>query len=130
MGFYFQNTSPHTVWITYAEPVDTTTCGLLGDPQFLKRGWYVALPQEEVKVWSGWASGKMFFWYAEDNFGTAWAGDYPAWVRPHGFSFEWCWSISASSDAKQVRFRKEVCPIYGPIPGIKVLDYTVTLTAV
>jgi hypothetical protein len=93
MGLYFHNKTNATLWVVYAdyEP----DCEDEGGVKWEKNGWYKVIPGKTVKVWSGWAGGNKFFFYAEDDFGHVWAGGFFThipWV-----AFSWCWATSSSS---------------------------------
>ncbi len=100
MGLYFHNATGSTIDLAYAEY--DPSCASECTDKWLKRGWYIISAGDTVKVWSGLAGGKTFFYYAESA--TArWSGPYFTAVPPN--AFEWCWCI-ASSDSDRVGFRK------------------------
>ena len=98
MGLYFRNQTNSTIWLTYAYHYPNCE----GD-NWAKKGWYTILPGGTAKVWSGHAGGKKFFYFAEDNSGHTWSGQFFTHV-PHN-AFEWCWTTSSTS-GKTVGFRK------------------------
>jgi hypothetical protein len=99
MGLYFHNKTSSTVWVVYAYH----SPGCEGGVNWTKKGWYKVSPAKTAKVWSGWAGGNKFFFYAEDNSGHSWAGQFFTFVPPSAFS--WCWN-TASTNGKTVGFRK------------------------
>jgi uncharacterized membrane protein len=104
MGLYFENATPNTVWVTYGHPSTTPWC----DAGWYKKGWYQVAPGAEAKVWSGSIGGHSFMYYAEDDFGHAWAGEYHAWVSWN--SFYLCWEDQSTPPGAVVGFRHFVVP--------------------
>ena len=113
MGLYFHNKTNSPVWVVYAEYAPD--CGDEGGVKWRKKGWYKVSSGKTVKVWSGWAGGDKFFFYAEDDFGHIWAGQYFTFVPWNAFN--WCWN-TASNNGTTVGLRK----IYG-----SNMDYTINL---
>lgn len=90
MGLNFRNTTGATVYVAYAylnfncRPVT-----------YAKIGWYRVDPGQTVQVWSGFAGGHTFFYYAEDLFGRVWSGSYFTQVPRTGF--HWCWDTRCAT---------------------------------
>ena len=99
MGLYFRNKTNSTVWVVYA----FHTPGCEGGVNWTKKGWYKISPGATAKVWTGWAGGNKFFYYAEDASGRKWAGPYVTFASHN--AFEWCWN-TASTNGKNVGMRK------------------------
>jgi hypothetical protein len=92
MGLYFENATPHTVWVTYGHQSSASWC----DVGWYKKGWYKIAPASTAKVWSGWIGGHDFTYYAEDDFGHVWAGPYG--TRVPWDAFYLCWEDTSGSD--------------------------------
>jgi hypothetical protein len=90
----------------------------------LKKGWYQVLPGNTVKVWSGWAGGEKFFYFAEDDVGHTWGnGDSDFFTRVPENAFEWCWD-TGSSASRTVGLRKVV--VEDDFPP-SVMDHNINL---
>jgi len=111
MGLYFHNKTSSTVWVAYAY----YSPGCEGGVNWTKKGWYQIAPNGTAKVWSGWAGGEKFFYFAEDNSGHKWAGDF--FTAVPWTAFQWCWN-TASTSSRTVGFRKIIA---------SNMDYTVNL---
>lgn len=100
MGLYFHNKTNVTLQIVYAH--SDPKCE--GD-KWIKKGWYKVAPGKTVKVWSGWAGGKKFFYYAEDTrgLGHVWSGDFFTQIPYNAFS--WCWN-TGSTDSRTLGLKK------------------------
>jgi hypothetical protein len=99
MGLYFHNKTGSAVWVTYAYYSPGCEVGV----NWEKKGWYHVLPGTTAKVWSGWAGGNKFFFFAEDDFGHSWVGSFFTFVPWN--AFDWCWN-TASTNGRTVGFRK------------------------
>lgn len=113
MGLYFHNKTSATLWIVYAHY--RPECVEDGGVKWEKKGWYKVTPGNTVKVWSGWAGGEKFFFYAEDHVGHVWAG--PFFTDIPWSAFEWCWQ-TGSNMARTLGMRKFFA---------SNMDYTVNL---
>jgi hypothetical protein len=117
MGLYFRNSAGTTsVWLAYAQY--NPGCGA-GPAAWSKKGWYQIPPGGTALVWSGWAGGNKFFYFAHDSVGNQWAGPFFTFVPWN--AFDWCWNI-ASTSGRTVGFRK-----IDTIPS-QYSDYTINLT--
>jgi hypothetical protein len=114
MALYFRNSTNRTLWIVYAY----YSPGCPG-VTWAKKGWYKNLPENTVNVRSGFAGGQTFFYFAHDDAGREWSGEFSTQVPSN--AFEWCWEVG-STTARTVGFRQ-----VGPIDS-SFTDYTVTLT--
>ncbi len=115
MGLYFRNNTNSPIWVAYAYH----SPGCEGGVNWSKKGWYTILPGSTAKVWSGWAGGEKFFYFAEDSAGHQWTGQFFTHVPWN--AFDWCWN-TASTNGRTVGFRK--------IDTIswEIMDYTRNLT--
>ena len=111
MGLYFHNKTGATIWVAYAH--HNPDCE--GSSKWEKKGWYKATPGKTVKVWSGWAGGNKFFFYAEDHAGHVWAGPFTTHLPWTAFS--WCWN-TGSTNSRVLGLRKIIA---------SNMDYTITL---
>jgi hypothetical protein len=114
MGLYFKNKTGSPVWVTYAY----YSPGCEGGVDWSKKGWYHVLPGNTAKVWSGWAGGDKFFFFAEDDFGHHWSGPFFTFVPWN--AFDWCWN-TASNNGETVGFRKINTISWN------IIDYTINL---
>lgn len=114
MGLYFRNSTNATIWVAYARH----SPGCEGGVDWAKKGWYEIGPGSTAKVWSGWAGGEKFFFFAEDNAGHVWAGDF--FTPVPWDAFDWCWN-TGSTASRDVGFRK--------IDTIswEIMDYTIPI---
>ncbi|MFN0026335.1 MAG: hypothetical protein ACKV2O_03985 [Acidimicrobiales bacterium] len=88
------------------------------DVDYMKKGWYRIAPGQEIKVWSGWAGGDAWFFYAEsDDMSLVWAGQFHTQVPNQ--AFDNCWSLGFSNGT-DLGFRRVR-------PGADIMDYTVRL---
>jgi hypothetical protein len=115
MGLYFTNKVNETVWVAYAFHVS----GCEGGVDWEKKGWYQIAPGATAKVYTGWAGGSTFFFYAEgDNASPVWAG--PFFTHLPWNAFDWCWN-TASTNGRTLGLRKiEI--------SWENMDYTIGLT--
>lgn len=93
MGLYFRNSTPNTVYVAFAY-IDSA-CFNEGLDSRRKKGWYQVLPGQTSKVWTGWAGGKYFWFYAEDDAGHTWSGTDFTPVPDDAFNL--CWNIGCST---------------------------------
>ncbi len=117
MGLYFRNKTGSTVWVAYA--YHAPDCG--GSNKWMKKGWYKIVPGNTAKVWSGWAGGETFFYFAHDAAGREWSGEF--FTQVPSTAFDWCWN-TGSTASSEVGFRKKV--VEDDFPP-SVLDHTVNL---
>jgi hypothetical protein len=116
MGLYFRNVTNSIIQVTYAY----LSPGCEGGVDWSKKGWYLISPGNTAKVWTGWAGGKHFFYYAESQ-STSWGGLFFTGVPWD--AFDWCWNTS-STNARTVGFRRR--PETGDVPSGSE-DYILTL---
>jgi len=114
MGLYFKNGTSSPIWVAYGYSAP----GCEGGVDWAKKGWYNAAPGATVKVWSGWAGGRCWLYYAEDNAGHVWAGPYKTFVPDN--AFDWCWNTASTASGETAGFR------YFCV-GWQYMDYTKTL---
>ena len=114
MGLYFHNRTGSPLWLSYAR----YSPGCEGGVNWAKKGWYQISQGGTAKVWTGWAGGEKFFFFAHDNFGRQWAG--PFFTFAPWNAFDWCWN-TASTSGRDVGFRKiDTVPWYA-------MDYTIPI---
>ncbi|RKD24611.1 hypothetical protein BEP19_09560 [Ammoniphilus oxalaticus] len=112
MGLYFQNSTNRTVYVTYGYP--NRGCGPVN---YAKIGWYAIAPGQRRLLWSGYAGGNTFYYYAEDGVGRTWSGVYFTDVSNQ--AFHWCWDTRCAS-CRSVGMRPVSVPFF-------YSDYTVNL---
>jgi uncharacterized protein DUF1036 len=117
MGLYFHNKTGSPVWVVYAHHAPDCE----GSAKWSKKGWYKIFPGNTAKVWSGWAGGEKFFYFAEDEAGHSWAGEFFTQVPSN--AFEWCWDTS-STTSRTLGLRKQVVVDAFP-PSVQ--DHTINL---
>lgn len=69
MGLNFRNSTNAAIFVVFAYPDFSCT-----PVNYSKTGWYRVNPGQTVQLWSGYAGGNTFFYYAEDDFGREWRG--------------------------------------------------------
>ncbi|AYK06742.1 DUF1036 domain-containing protein [Brevibacillus laterosporus] len=118
MGLHFRNRTNVGLQIVYA--YSAPNCE--GSNKWLKKGWYKVAPGNTVQVWSGWANGRKFFYYAEDTsgLGRTWSGEFVTPIPSR--AFEWCWD-TGSTDSRNLGLKKLQVPNQFPT----ILDYTINL---
>jgi hypothetical protein len=120
MGLYFRNETGSPVWVAYAESAPDCE----GSTKWLKKGWYNILPGNTAKVWTGWAGGETFFFFAEDDAGRTWGnGDNDYYTQVPWNAFEWCWDTGSTTSRTVGLRRIHVEDDFPP----SVLDHTVNL---
>ncbi len=72
-------------------------------------------------MWSGWAGGETFYYFAHDAAGREWSGEF--FTQVPSTAFDWCWN-TGSTASSEVGFRKKV--VEDDFPP-SVMDYTVNL---
>lgn len=120
VGFYFKNSRSEALWVAIG--LLDTDCGRSeegGGIDYTKQGWWQVNPGAEVKVWSGWAGGDAWFFYAENaSRSLVWAGDYFTDVPDNVFDL--CWNIGVGGAARNLGMRRVR-------PGAEIMDYTLLL---
>ncbi|WP_305023490.1 DUF1036 domain-containing protein [Paenibacillus lacisoli] len=113
MSLYFRNSTRSTVYVAYAYP--DFSCSPVN---YAKIGWYRISPGQTREVWSGYAGGTTFFFYAENSSRSlVWEGSYFTQVPQQ--AFQWCWDTRCTN-CRTVGFRRLYVPSqYG--------NYTVNL---
>ncbi len=71
MGVNFRNSTNAAIFLVFAYPDFSCT-----PVNYSKAGWFRVNPGQTIQVWSGFAGGNTFFYYAEDDFGRTWRGSY------------------------------------------------------
>lgn len=94
MGLYFRNNTPNTLYIAFAY-YDSACEGAAGVLSFRKKGWHVLAPGQTKLVWSGWAGGRRFYFYAEDSVGNKWDGPHTTYIPRQAFNL--CWGVGCST---------------------------------
>lgn len=89
MGLLFRNSTGSTVYVSYA----------YYDPScrpvtYAKVGWFRVFPGQQVQVWSGYAGGQTFYYYAESVSGRRWGGPY--FTQVPDFAYRWCWNTGCT----------------------------------
>jgi hypothetical protein len=98
LGVYFRNDTNSTIWLAFA----SYSPGCEGGVNWEKKGWYEVRTGQTAKVWTGWAGGDCFLYYAEDDNGHVWAGPHPTQVPWNAFT--WCWNTGCTT-CRTVGFR-------------------------
>lgn len=62
MGLNFRNSTSETIFVAYAYP--DFSCSPVN---YATIGWYRIEPGQSRQVWSGYAGGNTFFYYAESD---------------------------------------------------------------
>ncbi|MEW9673474.1 DUF1036 domain-containing protein [Ammoniphilus sp. 3BR4] len=93
MGLIFRNRTNSTVDVAYA--YYESNCRSKGGVTYIKTGWFPVGPGRSRQVWSGWAGGRTFFFYAESVKGVTWGGNYFTQVPDD--PFRWCWNTGCST---------------------------------
>lgn len=112
MGFNFRNNTNSTVYIAYA--YQNSNCRPV---TYAKIGWYRVEPGQTRQVWSGYAGGRTFYYFAEDVFGRTWNGPY--FTQIPNQAFHWCWNTGCST-CRNLGFRRIDVPVF-------YADYTINL---
>ncbi|MDR6778446.1 hypothetical protein J2W98_002723 [Paenibacillus peoriae] len=110
MGLNFRNSTNAAIFVVFAYPDFSCT-----PVNYSKAGWYRVNPGQTIQVWSGFAGGNTFFYYAEDDFGREWRGTYFTQVPENAFN--WCWDTGCTTCRSVGLRRIAVSPF--------VLDYTI-----
>lgn len=104
MGLYFRNTTGFTLYVAFAYP--DFGCSPVN---YSKAGWYRLVPGQTVEVWSGFAGGTTFYYYAENSSVTrVWSGSYYTDVPNQ--AFDWCWDTGCTT-CRNVGFRRFRVPL-------------------
>ncbi|WP_229696122.1 DUF1036 domain-containing protein [Paenibacillus albidus] len=112
MGLNFRNSTNATVFVAYAYP--NFNCSPVN---YAKIGWYRIEPGQTREVWSGFAGGNTFFYYAESSFGRTWPGAYFTQLPTQ--AFHWCWNTGCTTCRNLGMRRIQV--------GSTIANYTVVL---
>ncbi|AUS07484.1 DUF1036 domain-containing protein [Laceyella sacchari] len=89
MGLLFRNSSNSTVYVAYA--YQNSDCRPI---TYAKIGWFRLDPGQLREVWSGFAGGRTFFYYAESD-RLVWTGPYFTQVPFQ--AFHWCWNVGCTT---------------------------------
>jgi len=120
MGFYLKNRTSERLWVVLG--LLDRDCGRSeegGGIDYAKQGWWSVAPNTEVKVWSGWAGGDAWFFYAENDDSTRkWSGDFHTLVPTNAFYL--CCAVGVGGAAMDVGMRRVR-------PGAEYMDYTIPL---
>ncbi|MEK5235639.1 DUF1036 domain-containing protein [Paenibacillus sp. FSL L8-0470] len=111
MGLNFRNSTSETIFVAYAYP--DFSCSPVN---YATIGWYRIEPGQSRQVWSGYAGGNTFFYYAESDSYT-WSGGY--YTEIPNDAFNQCWD-SDCNDCRELGFRR--IPVRS-----SVRNYTVVL---
>lgn len=114
MGLNFRNSTSSTVYVA----IGYLNYGC-SPVTYAKIGWYRLFPGETRQVWSGYAGGRTFFYYAEDSFGRSWSGAYFTQVPNQAFHL--CWNAGCFP-CRNLGFRRIDISIF-------YRDYTVNLVS-
>ena len=117
MGLYFHNEAGSPISLVYGYSAPECEGGVT----WAKKGWYNISPGGTAKVWSGWAGGETFYYFAHDAAGREWSGEF--FTQVPSTAFDWCWN-TGSTASSEVGFRKKV--VEDDFPP-SVMDYTVNL---
>lgn len=90
MGLNFRNSTNAAIFVAYAYP--DFSCSPVN---YSKAGWFRVNPGQTIQVWSGFAGGNTFFYYAEDHFGREWRGSYFTQIPQQAFN--WCWDTGCTT---------------------------------
>lgn len=84
MSFYVRNSTPNPVWVAvgYYDP----DCSPI---TYVKAGWYRITPGRRRLLVTGPSANLTYYYYAFDQFGNTWSGDYPTDVPSTAFNM--CW---------------------------------------
>ncbi len=115
MSLSFSNSTPGPIWVVIA--FNDSSCGSGGDA-WMKQGWWQVNPGGNVTAHGGLSNGAKYFYFAHDNSGHQWAGEFGTQV-PND-AFEWCWN-TGSTASEVVSMRKVEVPVTS-------FSYTVNLT--
>lgn len=88
MGLFIRNSTNQTIWVAfgYYNPLCRPTT-------YRKAGWYRLDPGQTRQIWSGYAGGQTFYYYAENiNRTRVWQG--PFVTRVPDTAFNVCWDTS------------------------------------
>jgi Protein of unknown function (DUF1036) len=75
----FSNSTPGPVWVVIA--YNDSSCGSGGNA-WMKEGWWQVQPGGNVTVHGGPSNGAKYFYFAHDNSGREWAGEFGTQVPP------------------------------------------------
>lgn len=90
MSLSFRNLTNFTVFVCIINRAHVGTC-----PEgYIKKGWFRVPPGETHRVYVGSARRVQSF-YAENNFGNVWGGNFPFTDIPNT-RFEWCLNRTCS----------------------------------
>lgn len=90
MGVNFRNSTNAAIFLVFSYPDFSCT-----PVNYSKAGWFRVNPGQTIQVWSGFAGGNTFFYYAEDDFGRTWRGSYFTQVPEN--AFDWCWDTGCTT---------------------------------
>lgn len=84
MSFYVRNSTPNPVWVAvgYYDP----DCSPI---TYSKAGWYRITPGRRMLLVTGSSVNQTYYYYAYDQFGNTWSGDFPTYVPSTAFNM--CW---------------------------------------
>ncbi|MEC4566028.1 DUF1036 domain-containing protein [Paenibacillus sp. CMAA1739] len=112
MGLNFRNSTNAAIYIAYAYP--NSSCSPVN---YAKIGWYRVDPGQTIEVWSGYAGGNTFYYYAESSFGRTWSGSY--FTQLPSQAFHWCWNVGCTTCRNLGMRRIPISSIYA--------NYTINL---
>ncbi|WP_449601969.1 DUF1036 domain-containing protein [Paenibacillus sp. Marseille-Q9583] len=84
MSFYVQNNTPNYIWLAIAhyDPNCSPTT-------YVKKGWYRLVPGRSSLIVTGSSANQRYYYYAYDNSGNMWSGNYYTYIP--NTAFDMCW---------------------------------------
>jgi uncharacterized membrane protein len=116
MSLSFSNSTAQPIWVVIA--YSDSDCTADGGSGWMKEGWWQIAPGTSATAHGGLSNGAKYFYFAEDNSGRVWSGEFGTSVPREAFTQ--CWSLG-NTDSQGVSMRKLEVPATS-------FSYTVNLT--